>query len=199
MSSALVLEFAVSDWRDSKIFYCHILGFKCIYERAKEGFCYLKLGEAELMIDQIGKGRTFDEGHQPTGYPYGKGLNVQILVPSVAPLLDSLSQHEIGLYLPVEDRWYRVEAEESGNRQFIVADPDDYLLRFYQHLGKRKIKNPGFIFPLCSASITLIYHNIRSAHRENALSAILRRNGQKTGLSLPETPQNAPDDSDAPA
>ena len=137
MSSSLVPEFSVSDWRDSKRFYCQILGFECVYERPEEGFCYLKLGEAELMVDQIGQGRTFDEGHQPTSYPYGKGLNVQIRVPSVTPLLDSLSQHNIGLYLPVEERWYRVDTEESGNRQFIVADPDGYLLRFYQDLGKR--------------------------------------------------------------
>ncbi|WP_158150174.1 MULTISPECIES: bleomycin resistance protein [Pantoea] len=143
MSSALVPEFSVSDWRVSKRFYCQILGFKCVYERPEEGFCYLKLGEAELMIDQIGKGRTFEEGHQPTSYPYGRGLNVQILVPSITPLINSLYQHGIGLYLPVEDRWYRVDAEESGNRQFIVADPDGYLLRFYQRLGKREMKNPG--------------------------------------------------------
>lgn len=143
MSSTLVPEFAVSDWHASKRFYCQTLGFKCVYERAEEGFCYLKLGEAELMIDQIGEGRTFNEGYQPTVYPFGKGLNVQILVPSVTPLLESLSQHGIDLFLPIEDRWYRVDAEESGNRQFIVADPDGYLLRFYQHLGKRKIKTSG--------------------------------------------------------
>lgn len=141
MSSALVPEFAVSDWLTSKKFYCNVLGFECLYERTEEGFSYLKLGEAELMIDQIGQGRTFDEGHQPRSYPFGKGLNVQIRVPSVAPLLDSLSLHGISLYLPVEDRWYRVGAEESGNRQFIVADPDGYLLRFYQNLGKRTVKN----------------------------------------------------------
>lgn len=44
-----------------------------------------------------------------------------------------------------------------------------------------------------------IYHNIRCPHRENALSAVLRRVGQKRDISLPEIPQNAPDDSDAPA
>ncbi|WP_409076402.1 bleomycin resistance protein (plasmid) [Pantoea sp. C3] len=141
MSNALVPEFSVSDWRNSKRFYCQILGFECVYERSEEGFCYLKLGEAELMIDQIGEGRTFEGGHQPTGYPFGKGVNVQILVPSITPLINSLSQHGVGLFLPVEERWYRVEAVESGNRQFIVADPDGYLLRFYQHLGTRKVKN----------------------------------------------------------
>ena len=28
---------------------------------------------------------------------------------------------------------------EVGNRQFIVLDPDGYMLRFAQDLGKRKI------------------------------------------------------------
>ncbi|MEN1832990.1 VOC family protein [Pseudomonas lijiangensis] len=141
MGNALVPEFSVSDWRASKHFYCDIIGFTCVYERPEEGFCYLKLGDAELMIDQIGTGRTFDQGHQADHYPFGKGLNVQIRVPSVEPLLRSLAQHQVKIFLPVEDRWYRVGAEESGNRQFVVADPDGYLLRFYQRLGSRPV--PG--------------------------------------------------------
>lgn len=135
MSSALVPEFAVSDWKKSKSFYCDLLGFECAYERIEDGFCYLRLGAAELMIDQIGQGRTFDAGHLPTGYPFGKGLNVQIRVPSIAPLVEALARSNYHLFLPVEDKWYRVGAEESGNRQFVVADPDGYLLRFFQELG----------------------------------------------------------------
>lgn len=73
MSNALVPEFAVSDWRRSKAFYCDTLGFECAYEREDEGFCYLRLGEAELMIDQIGLDRSFDDGHLPAGYPFAKG------------------------------------------------------------------------------------------------------------------------------
>lgn len=38
--------------------------------------------------------------------------------------------HEIGLFLPLEDRSYWVGTEENGNRQFVVADPDGHLLRF---------------------------------------------------------------------
>ncbi|MCC5965092.1 MAG: VOC family protein [Natronohydrobacter sp.] len=137
MSSALVPELAVSDWRKSKSFYCDVLGFDCAYERAEEGFCYLRLGAAELMIDQIGKGRTFDDGHLPTGYPFGQGLNIQIRVPSIAPLVAALARNRHPLYLPVEDRWYRADDQEVGNRQFVVADPDGYLLRFFQQLGSR--------------------------------------------------------------
>ena len=43
MNSTLVPEFAVSDWRKSKHFYCEVLGFECDYERPEEGFCYLRL------------------------------------------------------------------------------------------------------------------------------------------------------------
>lgn len=137
MGNALVPEFAVSDWRRSKAFYCDTLGFECVYERPEEGFCYLRLGDAELMIDQIGAGRTFDNGHLPHHYPFGKGLNVQIWVPSVLPLVEALARLAYPLYLPLEDKWYRVGAEETGNRQFIVADPDGYLLRFFQDIGSR--------------------------------------------------------------
>lgn len=135
MPAALVPELAVSDWRRSQRFYCDILGFTCAYERPEEGFCYLTLGAAELMLDQIGTGRTFGDGHLPGGYPFGKGLNIQVEVPSITPLLMALDAAEIGLYLPPEERWYRREDASVGHRQFIVADPDGYLLRFFEDLG----------------------------------------------------------------
>ncbi|MDD7972551.1 bleomycin resistance protein [Roseinatronobacter alkalisoli] len=139
MSNALVPEFAVSNWQQSKFFYCDILGFESVYERPEEGFCYLRLGEAELMIDQIGEGRTFDDGHLPESYPFGKGLNVQIRVPSIDPLTEALARYRRSLYLPVEEKWYRIGTKEGGHRQFVVADPDGYLLRFFQDLGLRAV------------------------------------------------------------
>ena len=142
MSNALVPEFAVSDWRRSKAFYCGLLGFTCAYERPEEGFCYLRLGEAELMIDQIGLGRTFDGGHLPEGYPFGRGLNVQIRVASIAPLVAALERAGHALFLPVEEKWYRTGEVEGGNRQFVVADPDGYLLRFFEDLGSRPARAP---------------------------------------------------------
>ncbi|AGT09462.1 bleomycin resistance protein [Paracoccus aminophilus] len=137
MANALVPEFAVKDWRKSRQFYCDILAFKCEYERPEDGFSYLSVEGAELMIDEIGIGRTFDGGHLPDAYPFGRGLNVQIMVSNVAALLDRLEAAKYPLFLPLEDRWYRVGDVEEGNRQFVVADPDGYLLRFFQDLGER--------------------------------------------------------------
>ena len=132
---ALVPEFAVRDWQASLAFYRDVLGFEVRYQRPEEGFAYLALGEAELMIDQIGLGRDFDSlGPRE---PLGRGLNIQIRVRSVAPLLQALTRAGHPLHLASEERWYRREAEEVGHRQFVVADPDGYLLRFYEALGTR--------------------------------------------------------------
>lgn len=135
--NSLVPELAVSNWARSRAFYCDVLGFTARYDRPEEGFSYLVLGAAELMIDQIGKGRTFDDGHCPDAYPFGRGVNLQIEVPDVTPLLAALTGAGMPLYLALEDRWYRQNDRDSGNRQFVVADPDGYLLRFYQDLGTR--------------------------------------------------------------
>jgi catechol 2,3-dioxygenase-like lactoylglutathione lyase family enzyme len=137
MPNSLVPEFAVSDWSRSRRFYVDVLGFAVMYERPDEGFSYLSLQGAELMIDQIGTGRSFDDGHLPSVYPFGKGVNVQIRVASIKPLLSALASGHIDLFLPVEDKWYRSDMLEMGNRQFVVADPDGYLLRFFEDLGTR--------------------------------------------------------------
>ena len=39
------------------------------------------------------------------------------------------------IFLPIESRWYRVDEHHEGNRQFVVQDPDGYLLRFWSDLG----------------------------------------------------------------
>jgi hypothetical protein len=43
----------------------------------------------------------------------------------------------------METRWYRIGRIERGNRQFVVADPDGYLLRFFEDLGERPGEETG--------------------------------------------------------
>ncbi len=137
MTTALVPELSVSDCDASLRFYCDILGFTLRYQRPEEGFAYLALGAAELMLDEIGKGRTFDDGHAPDARPLGRGLNLQIRVEALAPLLAALRRHRIPLLLEPEEKWYRRDATLLGQRQLVVADPDGYLLRFCEDLGER--------------------------------------------------------------
>ena len=135
--NALVPELAVSDWRTSRAFYRDLIGFEVVYERPDEGFSFLRLGDAQLMIDQIGLGRTFELAEAPLDRPFGRGLNLQIRVPQVPSILDRLETAGVSLYLPLEEKWYRRDDHEVGNRQFVVTDPDGYLLRLFEDLGMR--------------------------------------------------------------
>jgi hypothetical protein len=80
-------------------------------------------------------GRAFVNGD--LAQPYGRGLNLQIEVSDVAALIASVQAAALPLFLDLEDRWYRKDEVEVGNRQFVVADPDGYLLRLFQDLGSR--------------------------------------------------------------
>ncbi|MFN3319298.1 MAG: bleomycin resistance protein [Allorhizobium sp.] len=137
--NALVPELAVSDWRASRAFYCDLIGFEVVYERPEEGFSFLRLGDAQLMIDQVGLGRTFELAEAPLDRPFGRGVNLQIRVPHVRPVLDRLETAAVSLYLPLEEKWYRRDNHEVGNRQFVVTDPDGYLLRLFEDLGMRNL------------------------------------------------------------
>ncbi|MGE3857188.1 MAG: bleomycin resistance protein [Dehalococcoidia bacterium] len=133
-SPRLVPELVVSDLARSFAFYREVLGFEVRYERLDERFAYLDREGAHLMIEQP-TGRSFVAGDLRP--PFGRGVNLQIEVADIAALHDRVRGAGIELFLPLEDRWYRRDATLLGNRQFVVHDPDGYLLRFFQDLGAR--------------------------------------------------------------
>ena len=133
---ALVPELLVADISASLRFWRDLCGFTVRYERPEEGFAYLALGTAHLMLDQEDLGRSWATGSMQR--PLGRGMNLQIAVPDVAPLLDALRRAGIRLFLEPEERWYRIGEEEAGQRQFLVMDPDGYLVRFQFSIGRRR-------------------------------------------------------------
>lgn len=135
--NALIPELAVRDWQASIRFYCDLIGFSVAYDRPEEGFAFLELGEAQLMIDQLGVGRDFLFGEGPLQFPFGRGVNLQISVANVTPILTRLEAAGLEPFLPLEEKWYRKGDSVVGNRQFVIADPDGYLLRLTENLGER--------------------------------------------------------------
>jgi catechol 2,3-dioxygenase-like lactoylglutathione lyase family enzyme len=127
---ALVPELSVSDSAASLAFYRDLIGFTVVYERPDEGFSYLALGAAELMLDQLGQGRDWITGTLER--PFGRGVNFQIEVPALEPICKRLAEAGVMLFQPVEIKSYRVGQGEVRQRQFCVQDPDGYLLRFYE-------------------------------------------------------------------
>lgn len=134
----LVPELDVADLKRSLAFYVDLLGFAVAFARPEEKFAYLERNGVELMLEEAaGPGRRFRTA--PLEYPFGRGMNLQIEIPDVDALHARVATAGSALVLPLEERWYRRDAEEHGNRQFVVADPDGYLLRFFTSLGARPI------------------------------------------------------------
>jgi catechol 2,3-dioxygenase-like lactoylglutathione lyase family enzyme len=133
--TALVPELNVSDVAASRRFYVDVLGFEVRFERPEEGFVYLTREGAELMRDAADQGRTWFAA--PAERPFGRGVNLQIWTDSVDALYARVRKSGATVFLEIEEKWYRWDSVYCGNRQFIVMDPDGYLLRFAQDLGER--------------------------------------------------------------
>jgi catechol 2,3-dioxygenase-like lactoylglutathione lyase family enzyme len=132
----LVPELIVSDLGVSLRFWRDVLGFQVLYERPAEGFAYLTRERAEVMLEVLGNS-SWTVGTMER--PFGRGINLQIETESLTPLLDALAKVRWPLYRAPEERWYPVGAMEAGQRQFLVQDPDGYLLRFAQSLELRPL------------------------------------------------------------
>ncbi len=125
----LVPELIVSDIGSSVEFYTRLLGFDVMFDRPEERFAYLDRQGAQLMLEQP-TNRSFLLGDLQ--FPYGRGMNLQIDVDDLDVLYDSVVKAGGRVVLPLEEKWYRVGDDSFGQRQFVVADPDGYLLRFCQ-------------------------------------------------------------------
>ena len=134
----LVPELAVTDYEASKRFWCDLVGFSLRYERPEEGFGYLVLGSAHLMLDQINQGRTWTTGTLEA--PLGRGINLEIQVAPLDAVWERITQAQWPIFVEPEEKWYRAGDVEIGVRQFLVQDPDGYLVRLQEEIGERPVK-----------------------------------------------------------
>ncbi len=131
----MVPELTVSDLDRSLAFYTRGVGFRVAFTRPDPPFAYLDLDGAQLMISE------FHEDGWNVGElerPYGKGINLQIECSDVGGLRDDLARRSYPLYRGIEEEWYETGDVLLGQREFLVQDPDGYLLRFAQFLGERE-------------------------------------------------------------
>ena len=131
----LVPELTVTDYEASRRFWCDLVGFSLRYERPEEGFGYLVLGNAHLMLDQIDQGRTWATGTLEA--PLGRGINLEIQVARLDAAWERLTQAQWPIFVEPEEKWYRAGDVEIGVRQFLIQDPDGYLVRLQQEIGER--------------------------------------------------------------
>lgn len=128
-------ELSVTDLDKSLQFY-KTCGFKISYERPEDKFVFLALGEIQFMLQEIQDDDKWQVGDLE--YPLGRGINFQLELDSVDKIYEALKDNGYEIAFEMEENWYRLEDKELGNKEFLVQDPDGYLLRFTEDLGQKK-------------------------------------------------------------
>ena len=136
----LIPEFDVFDLEETLHFYVDLLGFKIEYDRKEERFAYLSFEKVQMMVQEIDKGNN----KWQTGkleYPLGRGINFEIDVESIDEIYNRLKSENYEIFVDVEEHWYRKDNVLLGNKEFLVKDPNGYLLRFSEELPTKEINN----------------------------------------------------------
>lgn len=131
----LIPEMSVTNLEESLEFYVTI-GFKIEYERKENKFVFLSLGEIQFMLQEI----TGDDKWEvaPLVYPFGNGINFQLEVEDATAIYNKLKNNRYKIIFDMEENWYRQDNKLLGNKEFLVQDPDGYLLRISEDLGEKE-------------------------------------------------------------
>ena len=123
----LIPELYISDFKKSLKFYFDI-GFKIEYQRTNPDFAFLSFQKSQIMIQQ-------SEPEWTTGkleYPYGRGINFQINVKNIDLIYFLITKNNYPVKTQIEENHYKKGNKTLTCKEFLVMDPDGYLLRFSQ-------------------------------------------------------------------
>lgn len=120
---------------DATIKFYSTCGFKVEYERKEDKFVFMSLGEIQFMFCELKDINKWETGKLE--YPFGRGINFQLEVDNVDEVYTNLIKGNYPIMLEIEENWYRKDYKLLGSKEFLVQDPDGYLLRFAEDLGSK--------------------------------------------------------------
>ena len=122
----MIPELSVFDVEQTKRFY-NDLGFKIEYERPEEKFVFMSFQDSQFMFEQI-----HDNGWNigELIYPLGRGINFSIAVDDIEGLYKLVKTLNLEIYRELNRSIYQVNGTEETQTEFLIQDPNGYLLRF---------------------------------------------------------------------
>lgn len=123
--NSLIPELSVSNIENSIKFYTSI-GFQIMYERKEDKFCFLQLEENQIMIEEIN-----DNWNTGTlEYPFGRGINISMSIRNIDEYYNKIKEKDIKIFEEIKINKYQVDDITYEDKEFLIQDPDGYLLRF---------------------------------------------------------------------
>jgi catechol 2,3-dioxygenase-like lactoylglutathione lyase family enzyme len=123
----LVPELLVTNLAASLGFYVEAVGFDVVDRRSDPEFALVRLGTSLIMLEQV------EPGGWITGEleaPFGRGVNFEIEHSDPVGLADRLEAAGATLFRPLRRTEYVSRGETVAQWEFLICDPDGYLLRF---------------------------------------------------------------------
>lgn len=127
-------ELSVTNLENSLKFY-RTAGFKLEYNRPENKFAFISLNQIQFMLQEISNNDRWNIA--PITYPFGNGINFQLEITNVDSIYNNFKNANYEIAFDIEENWYRQNNKLLGNKEFLIQDPDGYLLRFSEDLGER--------------------------------------------------------------
>lgn len=129
----MIPEFDVFNLDETLHFYVDLIGFKVVYDRPEDKFAFIEMEDVQIMVQEIDPtSNKWDTG--TLDYPLGRGINFQIDVKNIDEIYNKLKEADYKIFVEMEDHYYRKDDEMLGEREFLVQDPNGFLLRFAQDI-----------------------------------------------------------------
>jgi catechol 2,3-dioxygenase-like lactoylglutathione lyase family enzyme len=129
-------EMMVSDFPRSLAFWTDVLGFGMAFARPAQKLACLEHPDgAQLMIYE----RDGDWETGPLEQPYGRGAIVQVYLKDAASVAARVEAAGLPFYVPLREKWRDWGDRLGGQREFLVQDPDGYLVMVAERIGERAL------------------------------------------------------------
>ena len=123
--NSLIPELSVTNILTSTKFYV-LLGFKVKYERKENKFVFLEYENNQIMIEEVNNNWSVGK----LSYPFGNGINLSMEVSDIDALYQKVKKLDIPIFRELKVSEYKADDEVYQDKEFLIQDPDGYLLRF---------------------------------------------------------------------
>jgi catechol 2,3-dioxygenase-like lactoylglutathione lyase family enzyme len=133
---SLIAEIMVSDYDASLAFWTGPLGFTPAFTRPNQKLaCLVHPDGAQVMFYER-------DGYWETGPmepPFGRGAVIQVFVADATAAAQRITAAGHPFYVPLREKWRDWGDRLGGQREFLVQDPDGYLVMVAERIGERPL------------------------------------------------------------